>query len=153
MKSLIVIAALITGQIAAADGFKCITESGLKIQAYNHTNPNAGTRSAAVLVVSDANVGYGNKTIASFNAEKGVLASQDLTYTAKVDLRMVESNRRGENIGGTKLGYLAAIKLDVDFTYSRPVPEGTRVQGLLTLIKRDGTRLYQNATCTRYLKN
>lgn len=153
MKSFLIIAALITGQVAAADGFKCITESGLKVQAYNHTNPNAGTRNAAVLVVSDANVGGGNKTIASFNATKGVLASQDLTYTAKVDLRMAESNRKGENIGGTKLGQLSYIKLDVDFTYSQPVADGTRVAGLLTLVKRDGTRLYQDATCTRYLKN
>lgn len=153
MKILIAMTALVLTQIAAADGFKCITESGLKIQAYNQTNPNLGTRNAAVMVISDANVGYGNKTIASFHASKGVLANQALAYIANVDPRSSAGNRPGENIGGTKLGQLAIIKLVVDFSYARPVQNGARLVGLLTLIKRNGQQLYEDATCIRYLKN
>lgn len=153
MKALLITLALITGNLAHADGFKCISESGLAIKVFNHTQPEDGTRTGAVMVVSDANVGFGNKTIASFKAEKGVLASKELVYTAKVDLRMSESNRQGELIGGTKLGYLSKLSLIVHFSYAAPLADGERVGATLKLTKRDGEQLFESVSCTRYLKN
>ena len=154
MKTLLItLAMIITTGAAQADGFRCITDSGLNIQVYNHTSAELGTRSGAMMVISDANVGLGNKTIASFSAEKKTLTSHELTYFAKVDLRVVESRRKGENIGGTKLGQLEQIILAVDFTYAQPMLSGERTAGLLTLVKRNGEELVEDATCTRYLKN
>ena len=153
MKSLFFTATVLLGSFAQADGFKCISESGLNIKVYNETDANLGTRNAAVMVLSDANVGFGNKTIATFKAAKNVLVTDALTYTAKVDLRVSESNRKGELIGGTKLGYLSSVQLTVGFSYSNPVAEGTKMPATLVLQKRDGQKLLEDVVCTRYLKN
>lgn len=138
---------------AKADGFICTSESGLVVQVYNHTQPEMGTRTGAIMIVSDSNVGFGNKTIAKFTDSTGLLKSKALVYTAKVDLRYNDSSRKGELIGGTKLGELSKILLDLNFSYSHPVAHGELVKGSVTLVKRDGTVLQETANCTRYLKN
>ena len=147
-------AAIVLGSmVAKADGFVCESESGLVLKIYNKTNAEEGTRSAATLVISDSTVSYGNKTIAKFPADKGVLASKELVYSANVDLRMVDSNRKGELIAGTKLGYVDMIHVAIDFSYSKPVAAGTELEGELIVVKRDGEELSESLTCTRYLKN
>jgi hypothetical protein len=154
MKALLItIAMLATGTVAQADGFRCITESGLNVKVYNHTSPQAGTRNGAIMIVSDSHVGRGNKTIASFSDLKKTLSSKDVVYTAKVDLRVSESNRKGELIGGTKLGYLAQLILKVDFSYAQPMLSGEETSAVLVLVKRDGRKATEEAVCTRYLKN
>ena len=153
MKTLTLIATLALAMTAKADGFKCVTDSGLNVQVYNHTNPHAGTRTGAIMVVSDSQIGYGNKTIAKFTDLKGTLTSSSLRYVGKVDLRMVESRRKGELIAGTKLGYVANLVLDIAFSYGSPVRVGTPVKAWLTVVKRDGSKIYDKAVCQRYLKN
>jgi hypothetical protein len=153
MKAIVLTAVLATALSAQADGFKCETESGLKVQVYNHTSPEMGTRTGSTMIISDSNVQYGNKTVAKFTAEKGTLSSNNLRYTAKVDLRVSESNRKGELIAGTKLGYINKIFVDVAFSYSSPVRDGAVLPGALTVLKRDGTWVRQSAVCERYLKN
>lgn len=153
MKTLTLIAALALSMAAHADGFKCVTDSGLNVQVYNHTDPSEGTRTGAMMVVSDSSVGYGNKTIAKFTDLKGTLTSNSLRYVGKVDLRMSESNRKGELIAGTKLGYVANLVLDIAFSYNSPVRIGTPVKSWLTVVKRDGSKIYDKAVCQRYLKN
>lgn len=154
MKQMMITALLsIVGLSAHADGFTCRSESGLNVKVYHHTDANKGTRTAAVMIVSDSTVGAGNKTIATFPAEKGVLKSSQLVYTADVDLRMTGSRRAGEYIGGTRLGELDQIILAVDFTYVSPLAHGDAVTGRLTLLKRDGEKLRESVNCTRYLKN
>lgn len=153
MNKLILITMMALGIQAHADGFRCETESGLSIQVYNQTNPAFGTRSGAVMVVADQKIQFGNKTIATFLAEKRTLSSQELTYVGKVDLRVVETRRKGELIAGTKLGYVDQIALTVDFSYSRPQPHGTVLAGELAVLKRDSTVMTEGAVCERYLKN
>jgi hypothetical protein len=153
MKAILLTAVLAASLSAQADGFKCETESGLNIQVFNHTSPAMGTRTGSVMVVSDSNVQYGNKTIAKFTSQKSTLTSKNLRYTAKVDLRVSESNRKGELIAGTKLGYVSQILLDVAFTYSSPISHGSEVPAVLTVVKRNGTYTQEAAICARYLKN
>jgi hypothetical protein len=105
------------------------------------------------MVVADQKIQFGNKTIATFLAEKRTLSSQELTYVGKVDLRVVETRRKGELIAGTKLGYVDQIALTVDFSYSRPQQHGTVLAGELAVLKRDGTITTEGAVCERYLKN
>jgi len=153
MKTLIMITLMAAGLSAQASGFRCETESGLSIQVYNHTNPNMGVRSGAIMVVSDSSVGYGNKTIAKFTDLKGTLTSKTLRYVGSVDLRMVESRRKGELIAGTKLGYVSELVLDIEFTYARPLRNGEKANALLTVVKRNGDLIEDEAVCERYLKN
>jgi hypothetical protein len=137
---------------AKADGFVCQAADGsLNLRAFNQTAPAAGTRNSAVLIVSDPGVSFGRKTIARFTAGH-TLVSQGSSYIANVDLRFNDSNRKGELIGGTKLGELKQIKLDVDFSYAAPVGVGQDVDAQITLTKRNGGKIGLPATCTRYLK-
>lgn len=153
MKKLVFITAIAMGLSAHADGFKCETESGLNIQIYNSTQASVGTRSGSVMVISDSNIQYGNKTVAKFSAEKQTLSSKELTYVANVDLRVSESNRKGELIAGTKLGYIDQIALTIDFSYARPTARGEVMAGELAVLKRNGSTVTESAVCERYLKN
>lgn len=153
MKKMMVAAIFLIAGFAHADGFVCTTESGLNVKVYNHTQAEMGTRTAAILVVSDSNVNGGNKTIARFTDAKGTLTSASTTYDANVDLRFNDSSRKGELIAGTKLGYVDHIYLDVDFSYAQPVAEGTEVAGQLRVLKRSGETITEQASCVRYLKN
>lgn len=144
---------VLVSSAALADGFKCESlDSSLLVKVYNHTQPEAGTRNAAVMILSDANVGSGNKTIAKFDGES-TLVNSGARYVANVDLRFADSNRAGEYLMGTRLGELKKIKLDVDFSYAEPVEAGTEVSAKIIATKRNGVVLTEEATCVRYLKN
>ncbi len=143
-----------TSSFAMADGFKCETRDGdLVVKVYNHVQPEEGTRNGAVMVISDKNVQLGRKTIARFTDVNSTLKSKGALYMAKVDLRFADSRRKGELIGGTKLGQLANISLDVDFKYNRPLEDGEETTGELVLDKRNGDSITLDVDCVRYLKS
>ena len=153
----------VTGS-AFADGFKCTTttvESRLKgelnIKAFNEVNPELGTRNASVMVLSDPSVQYGRKTIATFKnsrlASTGTLVNEGAVFMANVDSRVSGVERGGELILGTKLSELKSVKLDIAFSYARPVAEGAIVGAKLTLTKENGKKIVRMMDCTRYLKN
>jgi hypothetical protein len=154
MKNAVLFVSMFLGALEArADGFRCQTaDESLNITVYNQTSRDAGTRNAAVLIVSDPTVATGNRTIARFTADE-TLDNTGSSYDARVDLRYKDSNRRGEYIGGTRLGELRTINLDVAFSYANPVVEGSDLPAVLTLVKRDGDEIVLDATCARYLAN
>lgn len=155
MKTLLIATIALVSTAAHADGFRCSDSSreGLNVTVYNHTNPSEGTRNAAVMVVSDSNINFGNKTIARFQDANSTIANNGAYYVANVDLRYNDSSRKGELIGGTKLGFLDQIKLNVEFSYAEPVEAGTTVPGTLSLVKRNGEVINIDMDCVRYLKN
>lgn len=141
---------LISFQVGA-DGFICRGEQeSLVVQVYHSTTK--ATRSAAVMVVSDPSIGYGRQTIARFLRDNGTLSNEGTTYVGLVDPNQPDTARGGEKIAGTKLGMLASISLDVDFSYAQPVVEGAEIEGLLTLTKLNGEVIEENMECFRYLK-
>lgn len=150
MKFALVALVLIASSIANADGFLCETQSGLRLKVFNHIEPSRGTRTPAVMVVSDSTVQVGHKTIGVFRVADAQLLVEEDSYLAKVDLR---SGSRSEMLADTKLGNVDRIKLYVDFSYSRPVAHGTELTGTMTLLKRDAGLVVEQAICTRYLKN
>ena len=136
-----------------ADGFVCYSDAQhLKIHAYNEVQLELGTRNPAVMVLSDTAVNVGRKTIAKFDSANSVLNNDGALYTAKVDLRFNDSERKGENLAGTKLGEVKTILLDVAFSYADPVSAGTELPGTMTIIKRNGEQWSFDVDCTRYLK-
>ncbi len=163
---LITVMTFVSVSNARADGFKCEgVNTGVKVQVYNHTNPSEGTRKAAVMIVSDSHVSSPNQTIAEFTDENHTLAYQGYgLFKAKVDLRYLESHKKGENIAGTKLGYLNTISLQVytkngQFTYnnasldSEEITNGTVFDARISYLKRNGELLEEKAVCSRYLKH
>ena len=154
MKALFAALALVsTASVAQADGFRCQTVEGdLNVQVYNQTDAQLGTREAAVMVLSNALVKEGRKTIAVFHAEDELVAQKGAVYTSKVDLRYKESSRKGELIGATKLGHLAFVVVAVDFSYASPMAAGEATPGTITFVKRNGEESFQELVCVRYLK-
>ena len=156
---LVLILALGSTSIAQADGFKCVGQNtGLNINVFNHTDPSDGTRSPAVMVVSDPMIGSPNKTIAKFSSDNRNLDYLGYgKYSAKVDLRFNDSGRQGENIAGTKLGQLATIVLAIEFAYNQNTTDLARavaeIPGKISYNKRNGEVLEEAVACTRYLKN
>ena len=158
MKTILSIAMILASVTAAhADGFRCEGQNtGVKIALYNHTQAAVGTRTAAIMVISDPTVGTPNKTIAKFTGNDGTLtANGNGQYTAKVDLRYSNSNRAGENVGGTKLGQLKTIDLNVFFSYSNAAAlrDASEIPARIVYNKRNGETSYEKATCKRYTKN
>lgn len=155
MKALLLALALVSASVTArADGFDCqMSDEKLQLHIYNQTQPALGTRNPAVLVLSDATVAHGRKTIAVLRAEDGLLWKEDGKYVGKVDLRFKESDRKGENVAGTKLGYLKRIEIALDFSYADGLAEGAEVDGLVTFVKRNGETVTRDLFCVRYLKN
>jgi len=66
------------------------------------------------MVASDPTVTPENSEIARFEAADGLLSNSDTLVVAHVDLRNPKTGRKGERIGGTVLGALKLIMLDLD---------------------------------------
>jgi hypothetical protein len=117
-----------------------------------------GTRTPAVMILADPALQYPRQTIASFSDQNHTLSYLGHgQYFAKVDLRFLDSGRKGENVGGTKLGELKSIQLNVNFSYSHAATDlADAVEHIPAKIfynKRTGEISEENAHCTRYLKN
>jgi hypothetical protein len=154
MKNVIILIAALFTSTAFADGFVCQSNDGvLKVKAYNHVHAAKGTRTAAVMIVSDNTIQHGNKTIAKFDSVEGLLDNSGAEFVAQVDLRFNNTGRKGELIGGTKLGQLDSMILSVPFSYGSPVEAGEELDSTLILVKRDGSKIAIDMTCARYLKN
>lgn len=156
MKSaLIVIIALGFSGAALADGFVCHehNDGAYVVEVYNNTNPSRGTRSAAIMILSDNTIQYGRQTIAVLDGANGHLRNDSDRYVSRVDLRFKNSRRQGENLFGTKLGQVDTIVLDVAFSYGTPLKDGDELPGRVTIFKRDGQRIFADMNCYRYLKN
>jgi len=153
MKQIITVIALLAGSSAYADGFVCTNVDGdLKIKVFNHVQPEVGTRTGAIMIVSDPTISHGRKTIATFN-DASLLQNEGASYMSKVDLRFSNSNRSGESVGGSKLGNLKEIILDVDFLYGDNLQDGDITEGTAILVRRSGSTLYHDMECVRYLKD
>ena len=158
MKAIVAAVALIMAAQAHADGFVCTSESGqLNVTVYNHVNPNTGTRTPARMIVSDETAPDGDKTVAVFNADSGTLTLGDSTesntvYVGKVDLRFSQISAKDANLLGERLADLATVSLAVGFKYGDNLAKGDEVEALITLEKRDGGTVKEQALCTRYLK-
>lgn len=66
------------------------------------------------MVASDPTVAPENSEIARFEADEGLLSNSDTLVVAHVDPRNPKTGRKGERIGGTVLGALKLIMLDLD---------------------------------------
>ncbi len=155
MKTMIIsLLALVGAVSASADGFQCINKSKTTlIKLYNNTQPSAGTRNAAIMVLSDPRVQAGRKTIARFTDVNDTISNHGAKYIANVDLRYGDSSRAGENVLGTKLGNIDAIMVAIDFTYSQPTEHGALLAGKAIVAKRNGEETIHPLSCKRYLKN
>jgi hypothetical protein len=164
MKSILfMISVLIASQTAMADGFRCEgVNTGIQIKIYNYTEYSMGTRTPAVMVVADPTVRSPNKTVAIFKHENNNLYYLgNGLFEGQVDLRYSETGRKGENIAGTKLGFLKSIQVQLfsdfgrKFSYEKAdeYKNNEILDARYSYVKRNGEILEEKAVCTRYLKD
>jgi hypothetical protein len=157
-----ILALLLLNSSAFADGFRCLgSKTGLKIATFNQTEASLGTRTPAILVVSDPSGARGNRTIASFSGDPssdGTLEYQGYgSYTATVASFLAGSSRGERFVAGTKLADLETINLTVDFSYASGTVRLARVTesipAKIAYQKRTGEVVEETASCVRYLKH
>jgi len=152
MKKLMILAALFIGFQAQADGFICQTiENDLRIAVYNHTNPNAGTRNAAIMILSAPDADLGARTVAKFSSVEGSLTNYGAQYTA-VNSTVFGQPGSDRPVAGTRLGLVDDVTLRIQYVYGNHVEPGSRLEGKLYVNASSGL-IKRDVICARYLKN
>ncbi|MES2963676.1 MAG: hypothetical protein V4760_07275 [Bdellovibrionota bacterium] len=149
VSALILAAFLGLPAIAKADGFVCISvDDDTRIDVYlTKFDTDGPAPTASKLVVSDPNRTPRYRHIATFDVADGVLQSTGTQVHATVDLTKPGTARAGERIGGTKLGLLIGLVLDIDVSYQEPIKEGVRYSAEVTYLKKSGQELTQDFDC------
>lgn len=151
--AMILLAAFAVPSLARAEGFTCTSvDQDTKINVYFEpgTGHNESGPRASKMIISDPTVKPKNQFVAAFKAVDGLLNNSESVIVAYVDLSNPLSSRRGERVGGTTLGSLHSIILDIDYSYQEPVKFGTQLAGQVIFLKNNGEELTQDFDCIRY---
>ncbi|MES2856957.1 MAG: hypothetical protein V4692_13905 [Bdellovibrionota bacterium] len=140
---------------AWASGFICMSvdeDTQIRVE-FTPIHPDGSNREPRIkeMTVSDPNVTLPYQHIATFFAADGVLTNDGGLIEGVVDLRFPGTSRRGERIGGTKLGALKTITLDIDFSYTEPSNDGSHYAAQATYLKRNGESLNQDFDCVLFM--
>lgn len=150
--ALALIALLVMPIAARAGGFVCVSvDDDTRIDVYlTAIDPNGPAPTASKLVVTDPNRTPRYRHVATFDEADGVLQTSGTQIHALVDLTKAGTSRAGERIGGTKLGLLTGLVLDIDVSYQEPIEEGVRYAAEVTYLKKSGQELHQDFDCNLF---
>lgn len=147
------LAVLLLPTLSQASGFVCASvDQDTKIIVHFDANPapdDSGPR-ALKMIMLDPTVSVRNQLIAQFSSADGLLNNSRGVIVAYVDLNHPDSSRRGERVGGTVLGALSSIILEIDYAYEEPLAEGEQFSGQVVYLKRNGKELTQDFDCTHF---
>lgn len=105
-------------------------------------------RTADMMIVSSPLLSSGRQTIARFRAKEGMLNSAGSVFVGFVDLRHPDTSQKGKRIGGTTLGQLKAVILDIDYAPEyRSVRRGLPLSAQVIYSRRKGNDLIQEFDC------
>jgi hypothetical protein len=139
---------------AHAEVFSCQSvDQDTRIEVYFDApiaNDDRGPRARAV-VASDPTVSPRRSLIARFDAVDGLVNNSGSVVVAYVDLNNPKSSHKGERIGGTRLGSLRSILIDIDHSYQEAVVDGARLSASVVYTKTTGEELQQDFDCIRYI--
>ena len=149
-----VLAALMfSAKAAHADGLVCVSvDEDTRIDVYlaPASPTDHATKIVSRLEISDPNRTPAHRLIATFDVADGVLATNGGDVLATVDLSKAGSSRAGQRVGGTRLGSLKSILLDIDISYEEPIDQGTRYAAEVTYAKKNGEKLHQDFDCSYF---
>ena len=104
---------------------------------------------ALAMRVSDPNVSLAREEIAFFDAKDGMLSTDGNQFTGHVSDFHPMTGRRGERIGGTVLGALKQVTLEVDIDFMEELSPRKRHAAVVTYRKKNGEELVQDLDCRR----
>ncbi len=102
--------------------------------------------------VSDPNVLPERQEIAFFDAQDHQLISEYdevVRIVGLVDLKNPLTGRKGERVGGTVLGALASMTVELEIDFEEVSTSRKRHAGLATYLKKNGEDLVQDLDCRR----
>lgn len=147
--------ALVSLSNAWGSGFDCTSvDEDLQIRVvFTPIHPDGSHREPRVkeMTVLDPNLTAPFQHVATFLAADGLLTNEGGNIEAVVDLRFPGSARAGERIGGTKLGSLKTVTLDIDFSYTEPSNDGAHYAAQAVYLKRNGESLEQDFDCVLFM--
>lgn len=129
---------------ALASGFSCMSVDRNERMDLFFDSLEEGSQ-ATELVILNPNVSRRRQHIATFSAADGLLKTQGRSVEAMVDTSFPESSRKGERIGGTTLGSLASVKLEIDA--QEQLLAGKAFAAQATYLKTSGQVLTQDFDC------
>lgn len=142
-------AMLASPAFAGTTTFSCTSvDQDTQIDVTFETHEETEASSVHRMVLLDPNVRQERQHIATFYAADGVLKAAGSTIVATVDLTKPESSRAGERVGGTRLGALDSIVLEIDFSYTENLNHERKFSGLVTYRKKNGDELMQDFDCS-----
>lgn len=103
---------------------------------------------AIAMRVSDPNVSEKRAEIAHFQYADGLLSNTSSVVIGYVDLNNPKTGRKGERIGGTFLGSLRSIMVDIKVDFSAGV-SSRHFGGQAIYLKKIGEELVQDLDCYR----
>lgn len=107
---------------------------------------------ALAMRVVDPTVSPAYEEIALFDAADNQLGSEAdefLRVTGIVDLKNPRTGRKGERIGGTVLGALRSVAVDLEINFTEIPNPRRRHAGIVTYLKKNGEELTQDLDCRR----
>jgi hypothetical protein len=151
MKQLLAIAAFATSLVATssalAGGFSCLSvDRNERMDVFFEALEDG--HSATRLVILDPTVSKSRQHVATFKAEDGVLKTEGRTVHADVDTSIPNSSRKGERVGGTTLGALRSIELEIDLR--QPFARDSALAAQATYTKHSGFELTQDFDCVSF---
>lgn len=108
---------------------------------------------ALAMRVSDPTVSVQLQEIAFFDVQDQQLESKVedgvVRVIGRVDLKNPLTGRKGERVGGTVLGALGSITVDLDIDFQQTSTPRKRHAGLVTYLKKNGEDFVQDLDCRR----
>lgn len=136
-----------------ADGFVCRARSeALAIAIFNSSDAPA-TSAPETMVFADPRIGFERQNIARFTLDNETLRLRGSQFIGQMKPEIVQAGRSGGEISGIKLSQIKEVRLSVDFSYARPVPEGDEVEATLFVVKQNSQEKTLDMECLRYLKD
>jgi hypothetical protein len=134
--SLVLLALSLIPAFASADSFNCNSSAieHLHVRIQNNTDPALGTRTAAVLLVTDTEAAFGERTRIASNEVR-----QNGTYWT-VDTTAYQSGTPGQAVGEYDKTELSQVQVYIPaFTYNEANKDGSEYPGHLFLFKAGET--------------
>jgi hypothetical protein len=144
--------------LAHADGFDCTgRDTGIEVKIYNNTDPSLGTRTPAILIVSDPSRDYGDRTIATFKNEQITYEGYG-TYFATTDTVDRRPTADAQVLENSRLGHLENILLKMNFSYAEQLfseltKKPASFSGSVFYQQTSGATRNESVRCTHYLKD
>lgn len=137
----------LTATTAQASGFSCMSVDRTERMDLFFDSLEDGSQ-ATRLMILNPNVSKRRQHVATFNAADGLLKTEGRSVEAVVDTSFPESSRKGERLGGTTLGALSMVRLEIDA--QEHLFAGKTFAAQATYLKLSGEVLTQDFDCLAF---